>query len=343
VKKKKPEKIATRIVKQLENDFCLCHNAGRPYLLFGNQAIEIGSQQYKDFVSRDAYLKTGTAPSETQLREIAQIQRGAALFGSEEKPVFVRVGAAGNSVVYLDLNDGKNTIIKIDSEGVRVAETPNVLFYRPPHLKPLPLPKLPGSLKNLNEIFKLQNDEDYVLLRSVLCFWLRGRPGDRGTFPVMNFCGPAGSGKTTKAKICKYLIDPATPEARTPGKDPRELFIAAKNQYCIGFDNVSYLDADMQDALCSLASRGGYGRKKNYTDDDESIFEECRPIITNGIQFKARPDLQSRMVNIELQQITSKNRKTEKQIWKEVEKQRPEILGGLLTALSRGIYAERNN
>jgi len=339
----KKEKIATKVIKFLEAEFQLCHNAGRPYLLFGNQAIEIGSQQYKDFVSRAAFIKTGIAPGETQLREIAQIQRGAALFDAPEKPVFVRVGTSGESTVYLDLNNGQNTIIEITAEGVKIAENAKVLFYRPPHLKSLPLPELPGNLEKLNHVFGLQNDEDYILIRSVLCFWMRGRPGDRGTFPVMNFCGPAGSGKTTKAKICKYMIDPATPEARTPGKDPRELFIAAKNQYCIGFDNVSYLEPEMQDALCSLASRGGYGKKKNYTDDDESIFEECRPVITNGIQFKARPDLQSRMVNIELQQIKPKNRKTEKQIWKEVERARPEILGGLLTALSRGLYAEKNN
>lgn len=324
------------------NSFPLCHCRGIAFLIYGNQALEIGSQQYRDFISRVYYRETGNVPSDKNMKDVSAIQRGAAFFDSPERDVFVRIGSS-ESIVFLDICDANNTIIEIDNKGVRKAKKPSVLFFRPPHLKPLPAPELPGNIEMIKPVFGLSNDDDFILIRSILCFWLRGRPGQRGTYPVLNFTGPAGSGKTTRAKICKYIIDPATPEARTPGKDPRELFIAAKNQFCLTFDNVSYLDPDMQDALCSLASQGGYGRKKNYTDDEEQIFEECRPICTNGISFKARPDLQSRMINIELSQIGSQERKTEKQIWSEIEKHRPEIIGGLLTALSKGLRAEQQN
>ena len=334
--KKGRPKISIKVLKMLSN-YNLCNSAGRPYFIKGNHAIEIGSTQYKDFISRQAYLNLGITLSEHQLKEIITIQRGEALFVSPEKSVYVRVAATNKIITYLDLCDNKNTIVKITPEGWELTQSPDVIFYRPTYLKPLPISKKPGNIELLKSIFGLSNDRDFILIRSILLYWLRGRPGKRGTFPIMRFIGPAGSGKTVKSKIIKNLIDPAIPEARTPTKDPRELFIAAKNQYCLVFDNLSHIDADMQDALCSLASQGGYGKKKNYTDDDETIFEECRPFILNGIHFKARPDLQSRMINIELSPIDKSERKTENKIWETVNKLSPEILGGLLTSLSKGL------
>ncbi|MBN1497625.1 MAG: hypothetical protein JXA07_12690 [Spirochaetes bacterium] len=335
--KKKGRPKASKQVLDLANGFLLCKCSGTPYIIHGNQAIEIGSGQYKDFISRIAYTELGITLSDNNIREIQGVQRGEALYAGSEHKVFTRVASISETLVYIDLNDGTNTIIEIRPGQCRIAEHPQVFFYRPPHSKPLPMPELPGDIELLKEILTPIDEKDYKLLRSVLCFYEYGRPSERGTFPITNFEGPAGSLKTTKSKICKYLIDPGKPEGRTLTKDIKDLFIYAKNQYVLHFDNVSHIDAEHQDALCSLASQGGYGRKKNYTDDDETVFEESRPIITNGIEYRAREDLQSRKIDIECKAIDESERLTERQVWEKVERLRPAVLGGILTAISRAM------
>lgn len=331
-RKGKGERVSGLMIKALSG-FPLGRCAGRAYLFNGVQAFEIGSLQYRDFVARFAYVNKGIALSETTVREIAGVHRGEALFTGDEKPVGVRVIALGKAC-YLDLCDASGTVIEVTGDGWKPCLNPPVYFFRPPHLKPLPMPQHGGKIEALKDVLTLSDADSFVLIRSALLFYLYGRPGERGTFPILRLCGPSGSAKSSRSKQIKYIIDPATPEGRTLAKEPRDLYISAKNQYCLVFDNVSHMDADMQDSICSLASRGGYGRKKNYSDSDEEIFEDCRPIIINGITFKVQPDLQGRMLNIDLSPIQGSERKTESDIWNETEKQRPGILGGLLDALS---------
>lgn len=336
-KKKRGRPKTSKQVLGLINVFQLCKSAGTPYLINENQAIEIGSGQYKDYISRVAYTELDTALSDNTLREIAGVQRGEALYNGRESKVYTRVAAITETLVYIDLNDGRNTIIEITPGLCRIAENPDVLFYRPPHSKPLCMPELPGDIDKLKEIISPIDDSGYILLRAALCFYTYGRPNERGTFPIINFQGPAGSLKTTKGKICKFIIDPGKPEGRTLTKDIKDLFIYAKNQFVLHIDNVSHIDADHQDVLCSLASQGGYGRKKNYTDDDETVFEECRPIITNGIEYKSREDLQSRKIDIECKVINEGDRLTEREVWEKIERLRPAVLGGILTAISKAM------
>jgi len=339
--KKKKDKISKLIINILSR-FKIGKCAGRPYLINKNQALEIGSSQYRDFISRVAYMETGNALSETAVREIAQIQRGIAMFEGEEIAVGVRI-MTYEDATYLDLCNTAGNIIKIDSTGWKICTDAPVYFFRPPHVKPLPIPKKDGNLNALKDILSFADETDFILIRAAILFYLRGRIGDRGTMPVLRLRGGSGTGKTTRAKIIKSLFDPGTPESRTMTKEPRDLFINAKNQYVLVFDNVSHLTGELQDALCSLASRGGFGKKKNYTDDDETIFEECRPVIINGITFKVQADLQGRMIDVELSPITKTGRKTEKKVWQFVDEKRPEILGGLLNALALTLAEIENN
>jgi len=330
-KKRGPK--ASKIVTEALSSFNIGKCAGRPYFLNGAQAFEIGSQQYRDFISRYSYSNLNMALSETALREISAIHRGQALFEGDELPVGVRVMAYSDKC-YLDLCDKGETVIEIGADGWKPIERPPVYFFRPPHLKPLPMPLHDGEIELLKTVLSFSDCESFILIRAALLFYLHGRPGDRGTFPICRLCGPSGSAKSTRAKLIKYMIDPGIPEGRTLTKEPRDLYISAKNQYCLVFDNVSRMDGELQDAICNIASRGGYGRKKNYTDDDEAVFEDCRPIIINGITFKVQQDLQGRMINVDLSQIQAIDRRTETAVWKEADRHRPSILGGLLDALS---------
>src|SRR6516164_6269412 len=78
--------------------------------------------------------------------------------------------------------------------------------------------------------------------------------------------------------------------------------------------------------------------KKLYTDQDEVLFDSCRPIILNGIEdFITRPDLADRTMFEALQAIPEKNRKASQQLMAEFERERPRLLGVLLDAVSCGL------
>lgn len=105
----------------------------------------------------------------------------------------------------------------------------------------------------------------------------------------------------------------------------------------MNLDNLSHIIRDLSDAICSLVTGGGFARKLNYSDDEESIFERCVPVILNCITFKSAPDLLSRSITFSLDPIPDESRKTESEIWQELESVRAEIFSGLLTMLSKAL------
>ena len=84
-----------------------------------------------------------------------------------------------------------------------------------------------------------------------------------------------------------------------------------------------------------MSTGGGHSSRRLYTDDDEVSFDLQRPVILNGIEdFVSRQDLIDRAIILNLPTISNSKRKTEDEIWEEITKERPAILGVLLDALS---------
>jgi hypothetical protein len=111
--------------------------------------------------------------------------------------------------------------------------------------------------------------------------------------------------------------------------------IAANNGWCMALDNISYLSVWLSDALCRLATGGGFGTRELYTNDDEQLFDSMRPVILTGIEAVAtRPDLLDRSILLDLPAIPKENRKTEEELYAALELVRPSILGALLDAVS---------
>ena len=123
---------------------------------------------------------------------------------------------------------------------------------------------------------------------------------------------------------------------RSLSREERELMIAANNGYLLAFDNVSGLPIWLSDALCRLASGGGFAVRQLYTDDDEVLFQAARPILLNGIEdVISRPDLADRAMFLTLTPIGERQRRSEAQLWHEFEIARPRMLGTMFDC-SRG-------
>jgi hypothetical protein len=75
-------------------------------------------------------------------------------------------------------------------------------------------------------------------------------------------------------------------------RDERDLMIAATNAWLVAFDNLSSLPPWLSDALCRLATDGGFSTRTLYTDSGETLFSAQRPVLINGIeQIATRADL----------------------------------------------------
>lgn len=114
--------------------------------------------------------------------------------------------------------------------------------------------------------------------------------------------------------------------------------IAAKNGWCLAYDNLSGIPPWISDALCRLSTGGALSTRELYTDDDEVLLEATRPSVINGIDdLLERADLADRAVMIPLPTISPERRRPERQIIDAFAAAHPRILGALCDAVAMAL------
>jgi hypothetical protein len=200
-------------------------------------------------------------------------------------------------------------------------------------MQPLPMPIKNGSVEDLKSFLNV-GGAGFELV----AFWLLAALRDRGPYPILVVSGEQGSAKSTFTTILRSLVDPNTAPLRALPREDRDLFIAANNGHLLAFDNISGLPHWISDTLCRLATGGGFAVRQMYSDDDEVLFDACRPVILNGIEdIVTRPDLADRAIFLTLEPIPEENRKPEDKLWADFEAVRPKIFGALLDAMVIGL------
>jgi hypothetical protein len=293
----------------------------------------IRSQGFRRWLNLRFYEDTGTAPSTNAMGAALGVIEARAQFSTPERKVYLRV-AGHDRKIYLDLADDHWRAIEIDAARWRSVNEPPVRFRRTAGMLPLPMPVRGGKVESLRQFLNVKNNDDFVLAVA----WLLGALRDCGPYPVLALSGEQGSAKSTFSTILRSLIDPNTAPLRALPREDRDLFIAANNGHSLAFDNVSGMPVWISDTLCRLSSGGGFALRQLYTDQDEVLFDSCRPIILNGIEdCIGRPDLADRAVFLALEAIPEKERKLEKELMAEFSREQPRILGALLDAVSHGL------
>jgi hypothetical protein len=90
--------------------------------------------------------------------------------------------------------------------------------------------------------------------------------------------------------------------------------------------------------LARISTGGGFATRALYTDDDERLFADMRPILLGGINdVVVRGDLASRTIRLQLEEIPDSKRLTEEEFWRKFNVDYPSILGALLDAVSYGL------
>jgi hypothetical protein len=284
---------------------------------------------FRDWLMRRFYESEGSAPSAQAVQDALDVLRGRARFDGATYEVHTRI-AEHEGAIYLDLCDEQWRAVCINHEGWKVLSRPPVKFRRSKGMLELPQPMRGGTVDKLRDFINVSSD-DWPLIVS----WLVATFRPDKPFPVLALHGEQGSAKSTTARVLRSLIDPNKADLRSEPREERDLMIAAKNAWLIALDNLSRIQSWLSDALCRLATGGGFATRELYANDEEVLFDAKRPILLNGIEELAtRSDLLERAIVLNLPTIPEDKRRTETQFWREFTTARPLILGALLDAVS---------
>lgn len=293
----------------------------------------IRSKGFSRWLVRGYLEATQTAPSTEALRSALNTIEAKAHFDSPERVVHIRVGEFEGKL-YLDLADESWQAVEIDVTGWRVVSNPPLRFRRSAGMQALPVPVNGGSIEMLRSFLNVKTEADFVLVVA----WTLAVLRNCGPYPILVLSGEQGSAKSTFCKMLRSLLDPNTTPLRALPREERDLFIGATNGHVLAFDNVSGLQGWISDALCRIATGGGFAVRQLFSDQDEVLFDAARPIILNGIEeIVTRPDLAERAVFLALDAISEEERRPEAALWAEFKRKRPFVLGVLLSAVVEGI------
>ena len=260
---------------------------------------------------------------------------GKALYEGECHPVTVRLAERDDTLI-LDLGDDTWQAVEIDETGWRLVPSDQVpvKFRRPKGMLALPLPIHGGSLHALDRFMNVADENDSMLVKG----WLLGVFCLNGGRAILELLGEQGSSKSTFARMLRKLVDPCSAPLRAAPREERDLLIAANNGLVVAFDNLSELKDWLSDAFCRLSTGGGIGGRQLYTDLDEVVLDAQRPVLLTGINGVAtRSDMLDRTISLTLPPITADQRRTESDLWTDFDRAVPEMLGGLLEAVSTAL------
>lgn len=331
-KKKRPS--AGDILVDIGLSFDLWHDAtGIAYASRGRDTRAVRSKGFKHLLVGEYFGQVGDSPKTEAISNALTTIEAYANHKGGEQVAHTRIAEHGGRV-YLHLADVENTVIEIDTKGWRECAKPPVYFRRSAGMLPLPKPQPGGTLDDLRHFVNCPDESAFALLKA----WLSGCFRPNGPFPLIVMTGEQGSAKSTTGRVLKRLLDPSSAPLRTEPKEARDLMIAAKNALICGLDNISHLPAWLSDALCRLATGGGFATRELYTNDDEMIFEAKRPVILNGIEnFVTRGDLLERSILLNHPTISEEKRKPESELWAAFDLAHPKLLGALLDRIVAGL------
>jgi hypothetical protein len=293
----------------------------------------VKSKGFRRWLTQAFYYSFGKPPGAQGMQDALALLDARAQFDSPVSQVYTRVAPYGESI-YIDLCNERWEAVEITAQGWSVVQNPPVRFRRSRGMHPLPVPARGGSISMLRDLINIGDDKNWVLLSA----WLVAACRPHGPYPVLIFQGEQGSAKSTTARMLRGLIDPVAAPLRTPPREERDLMIAANNSWVVAYDNLSGIPQWLSDALCRLATGGGFSTRELYSDTEEVILDLTRPVILNGIDHLAeRPDLADRAILLHLPRIAEDARRDEEQLYATYERQRPQILGALFTAISTAL------
>jgi hypothetical protein len=295
------------------------------------QVFQIGTKGFIEWLSYAYYISTksgdsaGLSASEAAIKQASFALSGIAVHEGEKRPVHLRAAAHQDGLVIFLGND-RWQVVDVQPTGWRVLQKSPVKFWKPGSMQALPTP-LPGG--HIDELFEYANIQ--MADRPLVLAWMLEAFRPNTPFPILALNGLQGSAKSSTHDRIRQLIDPNKVNLRAAPKTTEDIYISAGVNWMVSFENISRLTPQQQDALCTLATGGGFAARTLYTNTEETIIEVKRPVIINSIPVVVTAqDLTDRVINVELKQIDYRE---ESEINAAFEEALPRIFGALLDLL----------
>jgi len=294
--------------------------------------MPIGSTGYRRWLVNRYYEQCGNTVGEKARTAALEMIESKALAGTVHQ-AHLRIARLVDRI-YIDLGNDKWDAVEITAAGWRVVANPPVKFRRTKNTGELPYPAKGGTLDQLRP-FVNPTDDGWVLIQGWLLDCIKGA----GPYHILIATGEQGSAKSSLFRFCRSVIDPVklAPLSSLP-REERDLGIDGQSEYVLCYDNVSFLPPWLSDAFCRAATGGGIKTRKLYTDDEQTIFDICRPIGLNGIpDFAENSDLLSRSLIVSQPTIPEDKRLDEHVLNRRFALVRPVIFGALCDLAVNGL------
>lgn len=187
---------------------------------------------------------------------------------------------------------------RIDADGVHLSDDPpDVILLTPSDELPYPVDvDLDGSRADLEELGKAfhLNETELTMCEGWLCCALAGLQT-----PIMFMRAPAGTGKTTLARLLLAVVEPLCPEMEATQErewDMRKLVHTLRSSQAVLLDNVSKLSASLEDQLSKLVTGYTTALRPLYEDRVITTRLQRALIITTTNYDVYKGDLAQRMI-----------------------------------------------
>ncbi|NBU83428.1 MAG: hypothetical protein EBS21_02275, partial [Sphingomonadaceae bacterium] len=251
---------------------------------------------------------------------------------------FYRLGKC-DKYRWLDLGRSDWHCVRWNADGWEIVDAAGVKFFRGEDDASMPFPARNPELNGLDPLWEIINtpEENWPLLAG---FLLGALKADTPCFG-MNIHGEQGSAKSVATELIRSIIDPTpTPFQRLNDVKPEDLGTTCVTQWIPCFDNISHIEPEMQDTMCSMTTGFGFKMRKLYTNGSVVSCWVRRPWIVNSIPIVcSRNDLAERSIPLHLNVIDKANRKTEDEVRGKFKLIQPHLLAVLLDA---AVEAERH-
>ena len=314
--------------------FCSNKKVAFADVRIGNHCLTmpLTSRDFSEWVAHEYYKETKKAAKLMSEKDAIRALSAFAKYEGERHDVYLRAAHIGGTL-YLDIGDETGRAIEVTADGWQVLFTSPVKFQRTAGMAALPIPERGEDIKALRRFVNV-SDSNFILYVATLTDALfPGRP-----HPVLNFIGDSGTGKTTMARIVRALTDPSDVPAGTLPREPRDLFADVNGSHVLFYDNISTIPPLISDTLCQITSGTGFRKRKLYTDLDQVLIGGYRTVVLTGLHNAVTAaDLAERCVTMGLSHITARERRSETRLWREFNRECPEIFGALLDIVAHGL------
>lgn len=249
---------------------------------------------------------------------------------------YKRFGMFEGKLYYL-LADVSNTVLCISPKGIEICKEPPVRLIKRKSMLTQPMPLEGKSLLELLQkyySFSTKNDE---ILHAVI---LVTRLITNIEQPIVIYTGPKGSYKTTSMDMDKRILDYSSANVSVLPKNEEDFVLVLNSQDILCFDNIDNITKAQVDIFCQVLSESVVAKRKKYTDDELCEINIKATVYMTGINLlSGRTDFLSRCIFINTKASGAKDggKKSKKLLMEEFEKDKPYILFGVFTVLSKAI------